>query len=68
MEQALIGEAPSIPGHAFGNIHGKLGHEPSVTWLVWSVQHLVNKRMLWAFLRYVSDCTLVLAVPSEFKL
>ncbi|CDJ66724.1 tola protein., putative [Eimeria necatrix] len=51
MEQALIGEAPSIPGYAFGNIHGKLGHEPSVMWLVWSVQHLVNKRMLWAFLR-----------------
>ncbi|CDJ36669.1 tola protein., putative [Eimeria mitis] len=51
MEQALIGDASSGPSSATNNNSGCPGHEPAPRFLVVCIQHLVDKRRLWAFLR-----------------
>ncbi|CDJ50799.1 tola protein., putative [Eimeria brunetti] len=51
MEQALIGDTSVSPRHGENNSYRGPGHEPAPRWLVLCIQHLVDKRLLWAFLR-----------------
>lgn len=54
MEQALIGESSSSPRNAANNSNGGPNSEPAPRWLVVCIQHMVDRRLLWAFLRYVA--------------
>ncbi|CDI73669.1 tola protein., putative [Eimeria praecox] len=51
MEQALIGDASSSPNNTANNRDGGAGSEPAPRWLVLCIQHMVDKRLLWAILR-----------------
>lgn len=54
MEQALIENSASALSGA--SHYSKLSRDqaPDVRWLVLSIQAIIKKKLLWAFLRYVS--------------
>lgn len=51
MEQALLGESSSCSIGEMRNKKDHLEDEPHARWLVLSIQNIVNKKVLWAFLR-----------------